>query len=118
MSDDSIHSYCGHHTFNSDIVIIAVGAFFKPFYLSKDASSYEKDLESKSKLLFANSKTYREALKRHSKKVRVIWRLFPHVGLHDYRVNAWFSNHTNSSLKKPPFLHEHRVIMIISLCFV
>ena len=76
-------SFCGNQVANSDYIVLAYGAWYKPFYASpyNDASlTYAENLEISLREFNTSLYTSRHAILAANPTVSLIYRTHPHVG--------------------------------------
>lgn len=66
-----------------DVLVVAVGHWFKPFFRSQPNMSFYEHLADQKHALNASAHVYRDWVTAHAPHVRVIWRLIAHVGMFD-----------------------------------
>lgn len=103
LIDKPSFEFCGRQAVMSDIVVIAAGAWFKPFFHDPKSTDWYRSLEEN--MVFFNNTihTFRSTIQGLNPTARVVWRDFPHVGNHDERV---YNHSLNGSYYNPKW-HFH-----------
>jgi hypothetical protein len=82
--------FCGKQVIMSDVIVIGIGAFYKPLYLNKSDTQtldiYRESMKNASDFLLNSIYPFREMIKKLNPTATVIWRDYSHVGNH---VSSW-----------------------------
>lgn len=96
----------------SDVVVVGIGAWFKPwFYPKLNAGDYYDDMRLKRQMLNSSMWRMRETFRREMPHARIIWRLNAHVGnIDEMPTLERIHNRRFDTSTRGPFRHSNGVL--------
>ena len=75
--------FCGKNAIMSDVILIGIGAHYKPLYINHTETDYYGSMYRSSDYLVNCIYPFRELVKKLNPNAIVMWRDYSHVGNHD-----------------------------------